>query len=73
MQNYAENNRFLNVSTISGCTKGILVEKSLFGSKVCINMIALGRIPRYIGVIILLNIAEILPGKFLEKNIGTVN
>ncbi len=46
---------------------------SVFGSKIYINMIALGRILRYIGInILLLNIAEFLPAKHLEKNIEAI-
>jgi 2-oxoglutarate ferredoxin oxidoreductase subunit gamma len=46
---------------------------SMFGSKIYINMIALGRILRYVGVnILLLNIADLLPEKQLEKNIQAV-
>jgi Pyruvate/2-oxoacid:ferredoxin oxidoreductase gamma subunit/GNAT superfamily N-acetyltransferase len=46
---------------------------SLFGSKLFINMIALGRILRYIGInILLLNIADILPKRSLEKNLEAV-
>ena len=46
---------------------------SRFGSKVFINMIALGRILRYIGInILLLNIKDVLPKKMLEKNIEAI-
>jgi Pyruvate/2-oxoacid:ferredoxin oxidoreductase gamma subunit/GNAT superfamily N-acetyltransferase len=46
---------------------------SLFGSKIYINMIALGRILRYIGVnILLLNIKELLPARALEKNLEAI-
>jgi Pyruvate/2-oxoacid:ferredoxin oxidoreductase gamma subunit/GNAT superfamily N-acetyltransferase len=49
------------------------VAVSLFGGKVYFNMIALGRILRYIGInILLLNIAELLPEKLLEKNLEAV-
>ena len=49
------------------------VALSLFGSKVYINMIALGRILRYIGInILLLNIRDLLPPKFIEKNMEAV-
>ncbi len=49
------------------------VAVSLFGGKVFINMIALGRILRYIGInILLLNIAQLLPEKSLEKNLEAV-
>ncbi|MBM3310826.1 MAG: GNAT family N-acetyltransferase [Candidatus Aminicenantes bacterium] len=49
------------------------VAVTLFGSKVFINMIALGRILRYIGVnILLLNIADLLPKRSLEKNLEAV-
>jgi len=40
---------------------------------VAVDMIALGRILRYIGVnILLLNIADLLPEKQLEKNIQAI-
>lgn len=46
---------------------------SRFGSKIFINMIALGRILRYIGInILLLNIKDVLPKKSLEKNIEAI-
>jgi Pyruvate/2-oxoacid:ferredoxin oxidoreductase gamma subunit/GNAT superfamily N-acetyltransferase len=46
---------------------------SLFGSKIYINMIALGRILRYIGVnILLLNIKELLPARAIEKNLEAI-
>jgi Pyruvate/2-oxoacid:ferredoxin oxidoreductase gamma subunit/GNAT superfamily N-acetyltransferase len=46
---------------------------SLFGSKVFINMIALGRILRYIGInILLLNIRDLLPPQFVEKDMEAV-
>jgi len=49
------------------------VAVSVFGSKVFINMIALGRILRYIGInILLLNIKDVLPRKSLEKNFEAV-
>ena len=49
------------------------VALSLFGSKVYINMIALGRILRYIGInILLLNIRDLLPPKFIEKNMEAI-
>jgi Pyruvate/2-oxoacid:ferredoxin oxidoreductase gamma subunit/GNAT superfamily N-acetyltransferase len=49
------------------------VAVTVFGSKVYINMIALGRILRYIGInILLLNIKELLPQKSLEKNFEAV-
>ncbi len=45
----------------------------LFGSKIYINMIALGRILRYIGVnILLLNIKELLPERGIEKNLEAI-
>jgi Pyruvate/2-oxoacid:ferredoxin oxidoreductase gamma subunit/GNAT superfamily N-acetyltransferase len=45
----------------------------LFGSKIYINMIALGRILRYIGVnILLLNIKELLPTRGIEKNLEAI-
>jgi Pyruvate/2-oxoacid:ferredoxin oxidoreductase gamma subunit/ribosomal protein S18 acetylase RimI-like enzyme len=49
------------------------VALTVFGSKIFINMIALGRILRYIGInILLLNIKELLPQKSLEKNFEAV-
>ena len=49
------------------------VALSLFGSKVYINMIALGRILRYIGInILLLNMRDLLPPKFIEKNMEAI-
>ncbi len=46
---------------------------SLFGSKIYINMIALGRILRHIGInILLLNIKELLPEKSIEKNFEAI-
>jgi Pyruvate/2-oxoacid:ferredoxin oxidoreductase gamma subunit/GNAT superfamily N-acetyltransferase len=49
------------------------VAVSLFGSKIYINMIALGRILRYIGVnILLLNIKELLPARAIEKNLEAI-
>jgi len=65
-----------------GCTinskKGTLygfenVAVSKFGNKIYINMIALGRILRYIGVnIMLINIKELLPKKSVDKNIEAI-
>jgi Pyruvate/2-oxoacid:ferredoxin oxidoreductase gamma subunit/GNAT superfamily N-acetyltransferase len=44
-----------------------------FGSKIFINMIALGRILKYIGInIMLVNIADLLPPKYVEKNIAAI-
>jgi Pyruvate/2-oxoacid:ferredoxin oxidoreductase gamma subunit/GNAT superfamily N-acetyltransferase len=49
------------------------VAVQLFGSKIYINMIALGRILRHIGVnILLLNIKELLPAKAIEKNLEAI-
>jgi Pyruvate/2-oxoacid:ferredoxin oxidoreductase gamma subunit/GNAT superfamily N-acetyltransferase len=49
------------------------VAVTVFGSKIFINMIALGRILRYIGInILLLNIKDILPQKSLEKNFEAI-
>ncbi len=46
---------------------------SKFGNKIYINMIALGRILRYIGVnIMLLNIRDLLPPKHVEKNLAAI-
>ena len=44
-----------------------------FGSKIYINMIALGRILRYIGVnIMLLNIEDLLPPRHVAKNLAAI-
>ncbi|MFW6159812.1 MAG: GNAT family N-acetyltransferase [Acidobacteriota bacterium] len=44
-----------------------------FGSKMYINMIALGRILRYIGInIMIINIKDLLPPKTLEKNLAAI-
>jgi 2-oxoglutarate ferredoxin oxidoreductase subunit gamma len=49
------------------------VAVQLFGSKIYINMIALGRILRYIGVnILLLNIKDLLPARAIEKNLEAI-
>jgi 2-oxoglutarate ferredoxin oxidoreductase subunit gamma len=49
------------------------VALSVFGSKIYINMIALGRILRYIGInILLLNIKDLLPQKYVEKNLEAI-
>lgn len=49
------------------------VALSMFGSKIFINMIALGRILRYIGInILLINIKDLLPEKSVEKNIEAI-
>ncbi len=49
------------------------VAVSVFGSKIYINMIALGRILRYIGInILLLNIKELLPARGIEKNLEAI-
>jgi len=49
------------------------VAVSVFGSKVFINMIALGRILRYIGInIVLLNFQDLLPKRALDKNFMAV-
>jgi Pyruvate/2-oxoacid:ferredoxin oxidoreductase gamma subunit/GNAT superfamily N-acetyltransferase len=46
---------------------------SKFGSKIFINMIALGRILRFIGVnIMLINIEKLLPPKSVEKNLSAI-
>jgi Pyruvate/2-oxoacid:ferredoxin oxidoreductase gamma subunit/GNAT superfamily N-acetyltransferase len=46
---------------------------SKFGSKIFINMIALGRILRYIGInIMLINIKDFLPPKSVEKNLAAI-
>ena len=44
-----------------------------FGSKIFINMIALGRILRYIGVnIMLINMEGLLPPKLVDKNVSAI-
>ena len=44
-----------------------------FGSKLFINMIALGRVLKYIGInIMLINIEDVLPPKFIDKNIEAI-
>lgn len=44
-----------------------------FGHKMYINMIALGRILRYIGInIMIINIKDLLPPKSLEKNLAAI-
>ncbi len=49
------------------------VAVQLFGSKIYINMIALGRILRHIGInILILNIKELLPAKAIEKNLEAI-
>ena len=49
------------------------VAVSLFGNKIFINMIALGRILRHIGInILLLNLQELLPKKSVEKNLEAI-
>ena len=46
---------------------------SKFGSKMFINMIALGRILKYIGInIMMINIKDVLPPKFVDKNIEAI-
>ncbi len=46
---------------------------SKFGSKIYINMIALGRILKYIGInIMLINIEDLLPPKSVEKNVQAI-
>ena len=46
---------------------------SKFGGKIFINMIALGRILKYIGVnIMLINISDLLPPKLVDKNIEAI-
>ena len=44
-----------------------------FGSKIFINMIALGRILKYIGVnIMLINMEGLLPPKLVDKNVSAI-
>lgn len=62
------------IKTKKGTDYGLQdVAVSQFGSKIFINMIALGRILRYIGInIMLLNIKDLLPPKRVDKNIAAV-
>ena len=63
-----------NIRSKSGANYGFQdVAISKFGSKIYINMIALGRILRYIGVnIMLLNIEDLLPPRYVEKNLAAI-
>jgi Pyruvate/2-oxoacid:ferredoxin oxidoreductase gamma subunit len=63
-----------SLRTSQGTTYGFQdVAVQLFGSKIYINMIALGRILRYIGInILLLNIKDLLPAKGIEKNLEAI-
>jgi len=46
---------------------------SKFGSKIFINMIALGRILKYIGInILLINIKDLLPPKSVDQNLAAI-
>ena len=46
---------------------------SKFGNKIFINMIALGRILKYIGInILLINIKDLLPPKSVEQNLAAI-
>ena len=62
------------IKTHKGTDYGLQdVAVTQFGSKIFINMIALGRILRYIGVnIMLLNIKDLLPPKKVDKNIAAI-
>jgi len=63
-----------NIQSKKGAQYGLQdVAVTKFGNKIFINMIALGRILRYIGVnIMLLNIQDLLPPKSVEKNIAAI-
>jgi Pyruvate/2-oxoacid:ferredoxin oxidoreductase gamma subunit/ribosomal protein S18 acetylase RimI-like enzyme len=63
-----------NIQSKQGANYGFQdVAISKFGSKIYINMIALGRILRYIGVnIMLLNIEDLLPPRYVEKNLAAI-
>jgi Pyruvate/2-oxoacid:ferredoxin oxidoreductase gamma subunit len=63
-----------NIQSKQGVNYGFQdVAISKFGSKIYINMIAMGRILRYIGVnIMLLNIEDLLPPKYVEKNLAAI-
>ncbi len=63
-----------NIRSKKGANYGFQdVAITKFGSKIYINMIALGRILRYIGVnIMLLNIEDLLPPKYVEKNLAAI-
>jgi Pyruvate/2-oxoacid:ferredoxin oxidoreductase gamma subunit/GNAT superfamily N-acetyltransferase len=63
-----------SIKTDQGTSYGFEdVAVQLFGSKIYINMIALGRILRHIGInILILNIKELLPAKAIEKNLEAI-
>lgn len=63
-----------NIQTSQGTMFGFEdAAVQLFGNKIYINMIALGRILRYIGVnILLLNIKDLLPARAIEKNLEAI-
>jgi Pyruvate/2-oxoacid:ferredoxin oxidoreductase gamma subunit/ribosomal protein S18 acetylase RimI-like enzyme len=63
-----------SIKTSQGTSYGFEdVAVQLFGSKIYINMIALGRILRHIGInILILNIQELLPAKAIEKNLEAI-
>ncbi|OGD16292.1 MAG: hypothetical protein A2W20_09285 [Candidatus Aminicenantes bacterium RBG_16_66_30] len=63
-----------SIKTSQGTSYGFEdVAVQLFGSKIYINMIALGRILRHIGInILILNIKELLPAKAIEKNLEAI-
>jgi len=62
------------IKSIKGTAYGFAdVAISKFGSKIFINMIALGRILRYLGInIMLLNIKDILPPVSVDKNLAAI-
>ena len=63
-----------SIHTSKGTDYGLEnVAISKFGSKIYINMIALGKILRHIGInIMLINITDLLPKKSIEKNIEAI-
>ena len=62
------------IKTFRGTEYGFKnVAISKFGNKIFINMIALGRILRYVGInILLINIKDLLPPKAIEKNLEAI-
>jgi len=63
-----------SIQTAQGTMYGFEdVAVQLFGSKIYINMIALGRILRHIGInILLLNVKDLLPERAIEKNLEAI-
>jgi len=62
------------IKTLKGTAYGFKdVAISKFGNKIYINMIALGRILKYIGInILLINIKDLLPPKSVEQNLEAI-